>query len=193
MPYEARFESIGAVLPAHRVTVPCRAIGAARDCLSRSRYTGAELDCVIDVAHQAVEPPVSLAVKRAIGAAEATSFDMDNACAAVFVLDDLVRRGAIRRGMVVSGDAAAIVDRASSPGIVLAGFATPQLLEQCLGEVDWLIPQQPDLLLALHHHLADHELARGDRVLLVSAASRHEIGVVMVVIDELEATHGCVH
>jgi 3-oxoacyl-[acyl-carrier-protein] synthase III len=193
MPYEARFESIGAVLPAHRVTASCRAIGAARDCLSRSRYTGADLDCVIDVAREAVEPPVSLAVKRAIGAADATCFDMANACAAVFVLDDLIRRGAIRRGMVVSNDAAAIVDRASSPGIVVAGFTTPALLEQYLGEVDWLIPQQPDLLLALHHHLAEHELARGDKVLMLSVASRHEIGVVMLVIDELEATHGCVH
>jgi len=302
MPYEARFESIGAVLPAHRVTASCRAIGAARDCLSRSCYTGADLDCVIDVAREAVEPPVSLAVKRAIGAADATCFDMANACAAVFVLDDLIRRGAIRRGMVVSGEritglgenaarkirtvfsprlasltlgdgaAAVIVDQAESPGLMLTGFTTlaehsrlclglpafghpggmmftrarklqevtmadaPPLIEEILaksglhlGDIDWLIPHQTSvraihsgerilaqklgehprhvvvtvdelgntasttLFVALHHHLTQQRFQRGDKILLLSVASGLEIGVVLLAMDELEATHGCVH
>lgn len=145
----ARFESIGAKLPArtmttrelmastrhrtridlerltgireHRVCSPGEtslslAIDAARDCLSRSRYTGADLDMVIsasitryiDETTHRFEPPLSLAVKQAIGAAHATSFDISNACAGmltgVFVLNDFIRRGAIRRGMVVSGE-----------------------------------------------------------------------------------------
>ena len=92
------------------------ATDAARDCLARSRYTGADLDAVIDTSitryvdgstHQ-FEPPLSLAVKETIGARNAISFDISNACAGmltgVFVLRDMIRRGAIRRGMVVSGE-----------------------------------------------------------------------------------------
>lgn len=105
----------------HRVCGPddtslSLAIGAARDCLARSRYTGADLDMVIDTSitryvdgttHR-YEPPLSLSIKQAIGASQATSFDLSNACAGmltgVFILDDFIRRGAIRRGMVVSGE-----------------------------------------------------------------------------------------
>lgn len=105
----------------HRVCGPGEtslslAIDAARDCLSRSRYTGADLDMVIsasitryidDTTHR-FEPPLSLEIKQAIGATRATSFDLSNACAGmltgVFVLNDFIRRGVIRRGMVVSGE-----------------------------------------------------------------------------------------
>jgi 3-oxoacyl-[acyl-carrier-protein] synthase-3 len=105
----------------HRVCSPTEssltlAIDAARDCLARSHYTGADLDVVIDASitryvdgdtHR-FEPPLSLSVKEAIGARAALSFDISNACAGmltgVFVLYDMIRRGAIRRGMVVSGE-----------------------------------------------------------------------------------------
>ena len=105
----------------HRVCAPDEssltlATDAARDCLARSQYTGADLDVVIDASitryvdgstHQ-FEPPLSLVVKETIGAHAATNFDISNACAGmltgVFVLHDMIRRGAIRRGMVVSGE-----------------------------------------------------------------------------------------
>jgi 3-oxoacyl-[acyl-carrier-protein] synthase-3 len=144
------------------------AIAAARDCLARSRYTGEDLDVVIDASitryvngngmvHQ-FEPPLSLSIKHALGADRATSFDLSNACAGmltgVFLLNDMIRRGAIRRGMVISGEritglgtnaarrirsifspqlasltlgdgaAAVIVDRSEQPGVLLAGFTT---------------------------------------------------------------------
>lgn len=151
------------------------AIAAARDCLARSRYTGADLDIVIDASitryidgttHR-FEPPLSYAVKQAIGAPQARSFDLSNACAGMltgtFLLDDMIRRGVIRRGMVVSGEritglgtnaarsirsimspqlasltlgdgaAAVIVDR-GDPGIMLAGFTTlAEHSRLCLG------------------------------------------------------------
>jgi len=86
------------------------AVSAARDCLGRSQYDATELDMVIvtsiskyhDGMRQRLEPPLSLFVKEAIGATNATSFDLSNACAGmltgVFVLNDFIRRGAIRRG-----------------------------------------------------------------------------------------------
>ena len=344
--YGARFESIGAYLPEHRVTTRelmastkhkthidlerltgirehreagpgetslSLAIEAARDCMARSRYTGADLDVVIDASitryvdgttHR-FEPPLSLAIKQAIGASQALSFDVSNACAGmltgVFLLHDMIRRGTIRRGMVVSGEritglgtnaarrirsvlspqlasltlgdgaAAVIVDR-GEPGILLAGFTTlaehsrlclglpsfshpganmytrarkihevamsegPPLIEEILarggvhlGDVDWLIPhptsvraiksgekvlrerigEQPrhvvitvdelgntastTLFIALHHHLLEKQFHRGDKILLLSVASGLEIGVVLLAMDELEATHGYVH
>jgi 3-oxoacyl-[acyl-carrier-protein] synthase III len=147
--YGARFESVGAKLPArvlttrelmgstrHRTRIDLErltgirerrvcgpgedsltlAIDAARDCLARSRYSGAELDAVVcaSITHDVggssfrVEPPLSLSVKEAIGAPQALNFDLSNACAGmltgVFMLTDMIRRGAIRRGMVVSGE-----------------------------------------------------------------------------------------
>jgi 3-oxoacyl-[acyl-carrier-protein] synthase-3 len=57
---------------------------------------------------QAFEPPLSLYVKQAIGAVQAVSFDLSNACAGmltgVFLLQDLITRGEISCGMVVSGE-----------------------------------------------------------------------------------------
>jgi 3-oxoacyl-[acyl-carrier-protein] synthase-3 len=305
----------------HRVCGPGEtslslAIDAARDCLSRSRYTGADLDMVIsasitryidDTTHR-FEPPLSLEIKQAIGATRATSFDISNACAGmltgVFVLNDFIRRGVIRRGMVVSGEhitglgknaardirsifslqlasltlgdggAAVIVDRApeGNAGIMLAGFTTlaghsrlclglpawhrpgavmytrarkihdvamadgPPLIGDALAkagirmaEIDWLIPHQTSvrairsgeralaeqlggrpkhvaitvddygntasttLFLALHRYLTDGQFHAGDKILLLSVASGLEVGVVLLVMDELETTHGNSH
>ncbi len=92
------------------------AIDAARDCLARSRYAATDLDMVICTSitryvggpSYRFEPPLSLSIKEAIGAHQAQSFDLSNACAGmltgVFLLNDLIARGVIRRGMVVSGE-----------------------------------------------------------------------------------------
>jgi 3-oxoacyl-[acyl-carrier-protein] synthase-3 len=349
VPFRARFESIGASLPQHRVTTEelmaatrhrtridlerltgihehrvcgpsdsslSLAIAAARDCLSHSRHTGADLDMVVnasitryvDAKTHRFEPPLSLSVKQAIGAHRAVSFDLSNACAGmltgVFLLADMVRRGAIERGMVVSGEritglgenaardirsifslqlasltlgdagAAVIVERAppDHAGIVLSGFTTlaehsrlclglpawhqpgarmftrarkihsvamsegPPLIEEVLaladmrlGDIDWFIPHQTSvrairagerilaervgehprhvivtvdeygntasttLFLALHRHLAEHQIHAGDKVLLLSVASGLQVGVVLFVVDELEDRHGHAH
>lgn len=105
----------------HRVCGPNEsslslAVGAARDCLARSHCRGADLEMVIsasitryvDGTTHRFEPPLSLSIKEAIGASSALSFDVSNACAGmltgVFLLNDFIRRGAIQRGMVVSGE-----------------------------------------------------------------------------------------
>ena len=292
------------------------ALAAARDCLSRSHCTGGDLDMVIDASitryvdgtQHRFEPPLATTIKHEIGADRAVSFDIANACAGmltgVFLLNDFIRRGAIRRGMVISGEritglgenaarsirsilspqlasltlgdagAAVIVERAPEgrPGIVLAGFTTlaeyshlcvglpalhhpgavmftrarkihevamrdgPTVIEDALaragiriGEVDWMIPHQTSvraihsgeraldeqlgdhpkhvvvtvdeygntasttLFLALHRYLDDHRIHPGEKVMLLSVASGLEVGVVVFVMDDLEATHGHVH
>ena len=92
------------------------AVDAARDCLAHSRHGPEDIEMLINCSisrnkaglrHQ-WEPPLSLAIKDAIGAHGAISFDISNACAGmmtgVFILNDFIRRGVIRRGMVVSGE-----------------------------------------------------------------------------------------
>jgi 3-oxoacyl-[acyl-carrier-protein] synthase-3 len=92
------------------------AIGAARDCLARAGRGAEDIDLVVscsitkyrDGLVQWLEPTTSLAVARAIGATGATTFDLSNACAGtltgVLVANNWIRRGAIRRALVVSGE-----------------------------------------------------------------------------------------
>ncbi len=92
------------------------AAGAALDCLAHSGHAAAELDVVIncsitkyrDGLVQWLEPSMSSAVALAVGATHAMTFDVSNACAGMltglFILNNWIRQGAIRCGMVVSGE-----------------------------------------------------------------------------------------
>src|SRR5581483_4314245 len=57
---------------------------------------------------QWLEPAMSIAVASAIGAENAQTFDVANACAGmltgVFILNNWIRQGIVRCGMVVSGE-----------------------------------------------------------------------------------------
>ncbi len=92
------------------------ATGAARDCLAHSQHQAPEIEMLISTSitrsrgrsSQTLEPPLSLFIKQAIGATRAVNFDLSNACAGmltgVFLLQDLITRGEISCGMVVSGE-----------------------------------------------------------------------------------------
>lgn len=92
------------------------AIGAAKKALAMSRYEAADLDAVVCTSiskhHRpdefSFEPATAVLVRKAIGAKNALVFDVVNACAGllngIWVLQGLIRAGAIRRGMVVSGE-----------------------------------------------------------------------------------------
>ena len=148
------------------------AVSAARDCLSRSAYSGADLDMVICTSiskyhggmRQRLEPPLSMFVKDAIGAAGATSFDISNACAGmltgVFVLNDYIRRGVIRRGMVVSGESISQLGRNAATQI--RSIMSRQLASLTLGDagaaviVDQAGPGDAGISVAAFTTLADH-------------------------------------
>jgi len=123
------------------------ATAAARNCLERAQLDGSSLDVVIncsitklhDGLTQWLEPTMSIAVARAVGASHAMTFDVSNACAGmltgVTILNNWIRQGIVRRGLVVSGEyistlgdagAALLLERAkvNSGGISLAGFTT---------------------------------------------------------------------
>ena len=120
------------------------AVGAARDCLRHSRWNAADLDMLINTSitryHGGLrhrwEPPLSLYVKEAIGASRAQSFDLSNACAGmmsgVLLLHDFIRRGAIRRGMVVSGEYISSLTVNAAKKIRWIG--SPQLASLTLGD-----------------------------------------------------------
>ena len=92
------------------------AAAASRDCLERSGRGADDLEIVINASiskyngglSQQLEPPLSLSLKEALGAHDAINFDLSNACAGmmtgVFILNDFIRRGVFRCGMVVSGE-----------------------------------------------------------------------------------------
>jgi len=92
------------------------ATGAARDCLAHSQHQASDIEMLISTSitrskgrsSQSFEPPLSLYIAQAIGARQAVNFDLSNACAGmltgVFLLQDMVARGEISCGMVVSGE-----------------------------------------------------------------------------------------
>ena len=92
------------------------ALAAARDALAHADCAAADLDMLLvsSISRHVgglrlqLEPPLNVALKAALGAEHALGLDISNACAGmmtgVFLLNDLIRQGRIRRGMVVSGE-----------------------------------------------------------------------------------------
>jgi len=92
------------------------AAGAAAECLARSHHGPEDLQVLVNSSitkyrgglSQWLEPATSLAIARSIGATEAQTFDVSNACAGmltgVFLVANRIRRGDISCGMVTSGE-----------------------------------------------------------------------------------------
>lgn len=92
------------------------ATAAAVDCLEKAKCDGASIDAVINCSitkfrnglTQWLEPSMSSAVARAVGADEAMTFDLSNACAGmltgVTLANNWIRQGTIERALVVSGE-----------------------------------------------------------------------------------------
>ncbi|WP_159928011.1 3-oxoacyl-ACP synthase III family protein [Rhodococcus sp. WAY2] len=92
------------------------AAAAAEDAVRRSGRDAGSLDAVISCSitkfrgglTQWLEPTMSSAVARAIGADRAMTFDVSNACAGmltgVTVADNWIRQGIIERALIVSGE-----------------------------------------------------------------------------------------
>ncbi len=92
------------------------ATSAALDCLDKAQRTAASIDVVISCSitkfrgglTQWLEPSMSSFVARAIGATNAMTFDVSNACAGmltgVTVANNWIQQGTIERALVVSGE-----------------------------------------------------------------------------------------
>ena len=120
-------------------------VDAARDCLKYSSYEAGDLDMIIccsiskfkDGLTYVYEPPLALYVREAIGAKKALAFDVANACAGmltgVFVMNDFIRRGVIRCGMVISGEYITSLAKNAVPHVksVLSGQLASLTLGDC--------------------------------------------------------------
>ena len=85
-------------------------------CLAASRYGAADIDLIVaaNISKQDsalafnLEPTTAAVLRRHFGLHRALAFDLSNACAGVFtaimVVDELIRRGDVRRALVVSGE-----------------------------------------------------------------------------------------
>jgi 3-oxoacyl-[acyl-carrier-protein] synthase-3 len=92
------------------------ATSAALDCLDHARCDAGSLDVVVSCSitkfrgglTQWLEPSMASAIARGIGATNAMTFDLSNACAGmltgVTVLNNWIQQGAVQRGLVVSGE-----------------------------------------------------------------------------------------
>lgn len=92
------------------------ATSAALNCLATAQQDPGSLDVVISCSitkfrgglTQWLEPTMSAGVARAIGAPQAMTFDVSNACAGmltgVTILNNWIRQGVVERGLVVSGE-----------------------------------------------------------------------------------------
>ncbi|UAK35851.1 3-oxoacyl-ACP synthase [Nocardia asteroides] len=93
------------------------AVKAVEDCLSRSQYGPEDIDVIISTSisrgkhatRMYMEPSFAMSISRLIGAKNAIVFDISNACAGMltgtYILDRMIRSGAVRNGLVVSGEA----------------------------------------------------------------------------------------
>jgi 3-oxoacyl-(acyl-carrier-protein) synthase III len=94
------------------------AIKAARNCLRESRYSASDLEVVIvtsisrsrNSAHRIyLEPSGASVLAKELGATNALSFDVANACAGlstgILILNNLIVSGRYKNGLVVSGEA----------------------------------------------------------------------------------------
>jgi 3-oxoacyl-[acyl-carrier-protein] synthase-3 len=120
------------------------ATAATVDCLKRSGVEARDLDMLVSCSiarasadHSCVyEPPMSVAIQRAIGAHRAICFDVANACAGMVtglaIVNDFIRRGAVRRGIVVAGEFISHVGRTAARHVT--GASSPQLPSLTLGD-----------------------------------------------------------
>lgn len=89
---------------------------AVARCLAASRHGAADVDLIVaaNISKQDspltynVEPTTAAVLRRQFGLHRALAFDLSNACAGVFTaimaVDELIRRGDVRRALVVSGE-----------------------------------------------------------------------------------------
>lgn len=120
------------------------AVAAALDCLTRSGRPASDVEMIVscsiskgraDLAY-VYEPPMSVAIQRAIGADGAICFDVANACAGMVtglsIVNDFIRRGAIRRGIVVSGEFISHIGRTAARNVTAS--SSPQMPSLTLGD-----------------------------------------------------------
>lgn len=120
------------------------ALQAVADCLKHSKYAPADIDILICCNISRVDAPLTLTfepctairIKQHFGLEHALVLDISNACAGMFtgmyIVDALLKTGAVRRGMVVSGEYITHLTRTAQKEI--DGFMDARLACLTLGD-----------------------------------------------------------
>jgi amino acid adenylation domain-containing protein len=130
---------------------------AVADCLARSAYGPADIDLLVcsNISRYdgpefrfTMEPTTAARLRARFGFTNALAFDVTNACAGTFtaisVVDALLRRGVIRRAMVVSGEYITHLTRTAQREI--ESFMDPRMACLTLGDsgVAMILEQAPN-------------------------------------------------
>ena len=117
---------------------------AIRECLQNSRRSPEEIELLVccnisryDGPRQfSYEPSTAIQLRHRFGMSRALTFDVSNACAGMFtgvyLVDSLIRTGALRCGMIVSGEYITHLTQTAQKEI--RGFMDPQLASLTLGD-----------------------------------------------------------
>ena len=118
--------------------------GAMARCLAKSSHDPIDIDLIIAAnisktdapGTLSIEPNTAVGLRQHFGLHRAVAFDLVNACAGMFtailVVDELIRRGDIRRALVVSGDYITVLTGAAQR--VLQDARDPRLACLTLGD-----------------------------------------------------------
>jgi 3-oxoacyl-[acyl-carrier-protein] synthase III len=129
---------------------------AIADCLANSIYDPSDVDLLIccNISRYdgpdkvSFEPCTSIRLKQHFGFTHALAFDITNACAGMFtgihIVDALIETGAIRRGMVVSGEYITHLTQSAQQSI--ENYMDPRLACLTLGDagVALMLEASPD-------------------------------------------------
>ena len=117
---------------------------AIRDCLRHSRRSPEDIELLVccNISRYdgprrfSYEPTTAIQLRHRFGLKNALTFDVSNACAGMFtgvyLVDSLIRAGAIQCGLVVSGEYITHLTRTAQKEI--RGFMDPQLASLTLGD-----------------------------------------------------------
>lgn len=155
------------------------AVDSAKNALKKSKYKAADLDIIIScsiarfvekrVMHY--EPSLSLMIKRELGADKAICFDVSNACAGMFsgllILDAMIKSGAVKNGMVVSGEEISCI--AETAALEVKDSYDPQFGSLTVGDAG--------AALILDQSVDDNDVI--DRIELLSTSEYSELAIGM--------------
>jgi amino acid adenylation domain-containing protein len=166
------------------------ALKAAEDCLSFSRFQTGDVDLLIcaNISRQdgpgefSFEPCTAVRLKAALGFDNALAFDISNACTGMFtaiaVVDSFLRTGAIRCGMVVSGEY--ISHLTATAQKEMEGFLDSRLACLTLGDAGaaMILESAPDDRVGFHA-LDLYTLGRYADLCIAKATDRSHGGAIM--------------
>jgi amino acid adenylation domain-containing protein len=127
---------------------------AVTECLSRSRFAPEDFDLLVccNISRYdgpffrfSLEPTTAARIKKQFGLVNALAFDLTNACAGTFtalaLIDGMMRRGIVRRALVVSGEYITHLTRTAQ--LEIKDFMDPRMACLTVGDAGVALALEP--------------------------------------------------